>query len=323
MRALRARSGWSIPIAASARARRRPPSASSAVTVGDPGNANDVDRSQPAGSTDDLPRGIDGVRLPDLEVRSDELAVRRDANATSQADTNGLYDANMTSSAERRDQIGAASPAAQHSVKTGFENKPVNYVTCPRRAAHRNWLGIGQPTGAQGAGTTEGGPTRSRCRGSYRQRDHAKHAGRRIFVPTENEWMKAGYSAPCGRRTRLADQLQDGPGSRGADRQRPDAGRTARRSTAPTAVVGCVHGSASVRTETRRPGRHVCEWTDDLKTGAASAGAEAVAEATPRTAAPGRRRPAGSGSRRQLSSLKTRSAGPRNDASPSPAAALS
>src|SRR6185503_11673571 len=52
-----------------------------------------------------------------------------------------------------------------------------------------NWLHNGQPTGAQGSGTTEGGAYHD----VGNQTLFGRNAGARFFIPTEDEWYKAAY----------------------------------------------------------------------------------------------------------------------------------
>jgi formylglycine-generating enzyme required for sulfatase activity len=65
----------------------------------------------------------------------------------------------------------------------------VNYVSFWDAARFANWIQNGQPTGAQGPGTTEAG--------AYvnigNQATFARQAGARFYIPTEDEWYKAAY----------------------------------------------------------------------------------------------------------------------------------
>jgi hypothetical protein len=54
-----------------------------------------------------------------------------------------------------------------------------------------NWLENGQPTGAQGPGSTDDGV--------YKIIDglsEVRNPNARFFIPTENEWYKAAYYDP-------------------------------------------------------------------------------------------------------------------------------
>jgi formylglycine-generating enzyme len=76
-----------------------------------------------------------------------------------------------------------------YSVAADWANRPINYVSFWDAARFANWLQNGQPTGAQGPGTTEGG--------AYinigNQATFARQPGARFFIPTEDEWYKAAY----------------------------------------------------------------------------------------------------------------------------------
>src|SRR5262249_32093599 len=65
----------------------------------------------------------------------------------------------------------------------------VNYVSFWNAARFANWLDNGQPTGAQGPGTTEGGAYHD----VGNQALFGRNAGAKFFIPTEDEWYKAAY----------------------------------------------------------------------------------------------------------------------------------
>jgi formylglycine-generating enzyme required for sulfatase activity len=65
----------------------------------------------------------------------------------------------------------------------------VNYVSFWDAARFANWLHNGQPTGAQGPGTTEGGAYHN----VGNQTLFGRNAGAKFFIPTENEWYKSAY----------------------------------------------------------------------------------------------------------------------------------
>src|SRR6185369_5695542 len=65
----------------------------------------------------------------------------------------------------------------------------VNYVGFWNAARFANWLDNGQPTGAQGPGTTEGGAYHD----IGNQTLFGRNAGAAFFIPTEDEWYKAAY----------------------------------------------------------------------------------------------------------------------------------
>ena len=81
-------------------------------------------------------------------------------NAVADADPNGLYNTAMGDPSgylgANIQQIGS-SPNYSYTVAADWANRPVNYVSFWDAARFANWLHNGQPTGAQGPGTTEGG----------------------------------------------------------------------------------------------------------------------------------------------------------------------
>jgi formylglycine-generating enzyme required for sulfatase activity len=76
-------------------------------------------------------------------------------------------------------------------------NCPVYYVTWADAARFCNWLQNGQPTGAEGNGTTETGTyTLNGATSDSAFSAVTRNAGATYFLPTENEWYKAAYYDP-------------------------------------------------------------------------------------------------------------------------------
>jgi formylglycine-generating enzyme required for sulfatase activity len=113
-------------------------------------------------------------------------------NAVADADPNGLYNTAMDVTV---DSLGAniqrtgSSPTYSYSVAADWANRPVNFVSFWDAARFANWLHNGQPTGAQGPGTTEGGAYHD----VGNQALFGRSAGARFFIPTEDESYKAAY----------------------------------------------------------------------------------------------------------------------------------
>jgi sulfatase modifying factor 1 len=155
------------------------------VTVGNPGNAPDTRYNS-------IAVGSVGYtyEIGKYEVTAGQYT--EFLNAVAKADPNGLYNTNME---DPVNQFGAnilragSSPNFNYSVAADWADRPVNYVTFWDAARFANWLHNGQPTGAQGPGTTEGG--------AYHdvgdQTLFGRSAGARFFIPTEDEWYKAAY----------------------------------------------------------------------------------------------------------------------------------
>ena len=127
-------------------------------------------------------------------------------------DPHGLYNVNMfTQTHGGISQTGDGTDGNPfiYSVRTanlGFNSgasmgeMPVNYVSFWDAARFTNWLTNGQPTGGQGAGTTETGvynlggvtnPTNETI-----TRDVLAWANGGVAIASENEWYKAAYYNP-------------------------------------------------------------------------------------------------------------------------------
>lgn len=130
-------------------------------------------------------------------------------NAVAATDTHGLYNAFMGSSEQGGISRSGSPGSYTYSVRTattGFNqgqsmaDMPVNFVSFWDAARFANWLTNGQPTGAQGAGTTETGvynldgvtnPTNDTI-----TRDATAWANGGVAVASIDEWYKAAYYDP-------------------------------------------------------------------------------------------------------------------------------
>jgi formylglycine-generating enzyme len=84
-------------------------------------------------------------------------------------------------------QNSGNSNGAKYAVKDNMDRKPVGYVSVWDAARFCNWLQNGQ-----GNGDTEQGAYANI--GDYTT--FARQPGAKYFIPTENEWVKAGYYDP-------------------------------------------------------------------------------------------------------------------------------
>ena len=141
------------------------------VTIGDVGNAADT-------------TGYGAVayeyRIGKYEVTNAQYAEFLNAKAVT--DTYALYNINMASYGITR---SGASGSYTYSVTSGFENKPVVYVSWFDCARFSNWLANGQ-----GSGDTE--------TGSYYLNGASTGlilaiADAKVRLPTEDEWYKSAY----------------------------------------------------------------------------------------------------------------------------------
>ena len=129
------------------------------VTVGTPGNAADTapnpNRCGPSGAS---PCGAVAYtyNIGKYEVTNAQYA--EFLNKVAATDTNALYNTGMGYDATFGGitQSGV-SGSYSYSVKSGFESKPVTYVSFWDAARFSNWLQNGQPTGLQASLTTEDG----------------------------------------------------------------------------------------------------------------------------------------------------------------------
>lgn len=110
-------------------------------------------------------------------------------NAVDKSGTNpyGLYSTNMTSNTSGGIvyTAGAAS-GSKYSVKSGFSQKPVNWVNWTSAARFVNWLVNG--------GTSN--PSASTETGSYVMSGtapYARSANAQIFLPSQDQWYKAAF----------------------------------------------------------------------------------------------------------------------------------
>jgi formylglycine-generating enzyme required for sulfatase activity len=118
-------------------------------------------------------------------------------NAVARSDTYGLYnryDYKMDPQDERGGIVQTqGSGGYEYTVKANMGNKPVNYVDWYDALRFVNWMQNGQPSGAQGALTTETGVytlTGPTSVGPLPTHSDLAHAW---VLPTENEWYKAAY----------------------------------------------------------------------------------------------------------------------------------
>ena len=157
------------------------------ATVGNPGNPSD-----PGNLTEPNTYGAvaNTYRIATTEVTNTQYAEFLNAVAATDSGTDPLYSTLMGSALFGGIARSGASGSYTYSVKASFENKPVVFVSWNDAARFANWLHNGQPTGAQGGGTTEGGAYNMTIPTPVRL------AGATHFLPSEDEWYKAAYYQP-------------------------------------------------------------------------------------------------------------------------------
>ena len=199
------------------------------VTVGNPGNAGEPSGTWAGGYGPDATCGaVDYVyRIGKYEVTAGQYTEFLNAVATT--DAYGLYNTNMWSSSYGcKIQRSGSSGSYTYSVAGDWANRPANYVSWGDAARFSNWLHNGQPTGAQGLGTTEDG--------SYFL-DGATSQGALVLItreadatwviPSEDEWYKAAYHANDGATANYFDYPISGDSAPSNDLINPDPGNNA------------------------------------------------------------------------------------------------
>lgn len=175
------------------------PSASSAalvtlefVTVGDPGNPPDstlmlTDRTSGYGSVSYV------YQIGKFEVTCSQYAAF--LNAKAKSDPFGLWSPNNASFADVGGIVRSGTAGSySYSVQTGFERKPVVFVSFYDAIRFCNWVNNGATATSDtetGAYTLLGGTSIPTNAPSI-----TRNAGANVFLPSENEWYKAAYYQP-------------------------------------------------------------------------------------------------------------------------------
>jgi formylglycine-generating enzyme required for sulfatase activity len=163
------------------------------VTVGSPGNPPDDEVACQAGTTLHCRANIGAVsyrfRIARQEVTNAEYAAF--LNAVADADPLGLFNANMQVVGDIT-RTGT-SGSFVYTVTPGRESWPVRYTDWYRALRFANWLHNGEPTGPQGASTTEDGAYTLL---GVNDPDVQRNPGALFWLPTEDEWYKAAFYDP-------------------------------------------------------------------------------------------------------------------------------
>jgi len=112
-------------------------------------------------------------------------------------DAYGLYNANMWSNTNgcKIQQSYTAGVGYNYTVASDYANRPVNCVSYWDSCRFANWLHNGQPTGPEGAGTTETGAYTLTTDG-MNNNTTVRNANWKWAVTSEDEWFKAAYFDP-------------------------------------------------------------------------------------------------------------------------------
>lgn len=168
------------------------------VTVGDPGNANDI-------------TGYGAVNY-DYRIGKYEVTIQQYAdflNAAAMTDTYSLYNGNMgfdsniagisqngSSGSYTYSVIGPSGITPAGASSPG--SRPITFVSWFDAARFANWMHNGQ-----GSGSTETGAYT--LNGATSGDAPARSEGAQYYIPTKDEWYKAAYYSP----------KKNGPGSPG------------------------------------------------------------------------------------------------------------
>jgi formylglycine-generating enzyme required for sulfatase activity len=168
------------------------------VLVGNPGNAADPLNS---GSVPGIGSVGYEYHIGKYEVTNTQYVAF--LNAVAATDPFGLYNPYMSNHPSDNAYSGGitrsgSSGSYTYSVKAGYENKPVVWVSYWDAARFANWLGTGYTEGR----ATPGGALlpgaaydlNFATNPSFSRGDRL--SGAKVFLPSENEWYKAAYHQP-------------------------------------------------------------------------------------------------------------------------------
>ena len=119
-------------------------------------------------------------------------------NSVAATDPYHLYDPTMgTLSTVAGITRGGSSGSYTYSVIGSSANLPVAIVSWGDAARFANWMQNGQPTGAEGLGTTETGPYTLDGAVTATALNSSRATPATVFIPSEDEWFKAAYYNPA------------------------------------------------------------------------------------------------------------------------------
>ena len=141
------------------------------VSVGNPGNAADTTGYGAVGYA---------YQIGKYEVTNSQYGAF--LNAKGASDSGAIYNSNMAGTGITQ---SGSSGSFSYSVTSGFENKPVVYVSWFDAARFANWMMNGQGSNDMETGAyTLNGATSGII---------TANIGAQVYLPTEDEWYKAAY----------------------------------------------------------------------------------------------------------------------------------
>jgi sulfatase modifying factor 1 len=166
------------------------------VPIGNPGNPGD----EPVPTkcfVPDCGSVAYGYRISKYETTNAQYAEFLNAVDVDGSNTLALYNASMGSDATFGgiSLVPGNAPGSKYVVESGFEDKPVTYVSFYDALRFANWMHNGQGSGdtETGAYTLLGGddiPSNGTT--------VTRNLDARVFLTSENEWYKAAYYSPGG-----------------------------------------------------------------------------------------------------------------------------
>jgi formylglycine-generating enzyme len=150
------------------------------VPVGNVGNANDTTGYGAVGYS---------YNIGKFEVTNAQYMAF--LNAVAATDTFGLYNTNMSLDVGGGITRTGGSGSYSYALKSGYENKPVNYVSFWDATRFANWLNNGQGSGSTETGSYSLGGVTNPVNSSV-----TRNLGANWVVTSESEWYKAAYYDP-------------------------------------------------------------------------------------------------------------------------------
>ena len=157
------------------------------ATVGNPGNvALNTGTYGPRGSVSET------FNIAKYETSNSEYVKFLNTVDPSGTNPNSIYNAAMTSDTTNGGILNTGTVnGARYSVRSGFDLKPVTYVSWFSAARFANWLNNGQTSGTAGTetgaytlnGVTSGAPV-------------ARNGGAQVYLPNIDEFTKAAFYNP-------------------------------------------------------------------------------------------------------------------------------